>query len=543
MDTTTTSSSSTVTCINNKLLSQLDVYDSRERRESGFVEDYDSCSDSSRRNSDNYSPSPDIFRLELEAAEVAKKIEAVAAAAAASQQPASATIEGAASSPSKTRRIKKKKKRLCESLSVAHFTDAYSLTGEVLGEGSYGRVQTCRHNLTQKHYAVKIISKQSWHFSRPKILKEIELYYLCQGKTEIIQMVEYFEEENEFYLVFEKAEGGPLLDQIQRRVRFTEGEAAAVIKDLATALAYLHGRGIAHRDLKPENILCANDPAVSGSFLPVKLCDFDLCSAVYQTITTPKLQSPVGSVEYMAPEVVEAFTFDMDIFDYDDIDSDNDEDLELTYDKRCDLWSLGVIAYILLCGYLPFSGHCGRDCGWADRGEECQVCQHQLFLAIKNGTIHFPEEDWSKVSVEAKDLICKLLVREASDRIEASSVLNHPWIVSGGGQQLVDSCQTAMPAAATPAHVLRRRHKSVHDLFYSMERVALKRDETECEQGMKKSATVVEFQPTPNVDIVMAGGGGRMSKQPGNKRMHRQTSLVVFPEDISPTNHNRRWEF
>ena len=172
MDTTT--SSSTVTCINNKLLSQLDVYDNRERRESGFVEDYDSC-DSSRRNSDNYSPSPDIFRLELEAAEVAKKIEAVAAKAA--SQP---TIEAAASSPSKTRRIKKKKKRLCESLSVAHFTDAYSLTGEVLGEGSYGRVQTCRHNLTHKNYAVKIISKQSWHFSRPKILKEIELYYLCQ---------------------------------------------------------------------------------------------------------------------------------------------------------------------------------------------------------------------------------------------------------------------------------------------------------------------------------------------------------------------------
>ena len=186
MDTTTTSSS-TVTCINNKLLSQLDVYDSRERRESGFVEDYDSCSDSSRRNSDNYSPSPDIFRLELEAAEVAKKIEAVAAAAA-SQQPAT-TIEGAASSPSKTRRIKKKKKRLCESLSVAHFTDAYSLTGEVLGEGSYGRVQTCRHNLTQKHYAVKIISKQSWHFSRPKILKEIELYYLCQVRKSIMHPI------------------------------------------------------------------------------------------------------------------------------------------------------------------------------------------------------------------------------------------------------------------------------------------------------------------------------------------------------------------
>lgn len=542
MDTCNNNNNMSTAMSNNKLLSHLDVYDyNRERRESGFVEsDYDSCSDGSRRNSDNYSPSPDIFRLELE--EAAKKIEMTVAAAAKEAADSCSQVSNV-----KARRPKKKKKRLCESLSVAHFTDAYALTGEVLGEGSYGRVQTCRHNLTHKNYAVKIISKQSWHFSRPKILKEIELYYLCQGKTEIIQMVEYFEEENEFFLVFEKAEGGPLLDQIQRRVRFTEGEAAAVIKDLATALAYLHGRGIAHRDLKPENILCSNNPLDSnnanGSFLPVKLCDFDLCSAVYQTITTPKLQSPVGSVEYMAPEVVEAFTFDMDFFDNYDSD-DESEDLELTYDKRCDLWSLGVIAYILLCGYLPFSGHCGRDCGWADRGEECQVCQHQLFLAIKNGTIHFPEEDWDKVSPEAKDLICKLLVREASDRIEASSVLNHPWVVSGGGENCQPSNNPPPPPTADttdtssttlPAHVLKRRHKSVHDLFYSMERDALKREDAEGEQGMKKSATVVEFQqPTPNVDIVQ--------KQSG-KRMHRQTSLVVFPEDISPTNHNRRWEF
>ena len=103
-----------------------------------------------------------------------------------------------------------------------------------------------------------------------------------------------------------------------------------MIRDLAQALAFLHGRGIAHRDLKPENILCMGAVG-SGNFLPVKLCDFDLCSAVYQTITTPKLQSPVGSVEYMAPEVVEAFAFDMDIFDYDE--DDEDDDLELSYDK------------------------------------------------------------------------------------------------------------------------------------------------------------------------------------------------------------------
>ena len=354
-----------------------------------------------------------------------------------------------------------------------------------------------------------------------------------------------------FYLVFEKAQGGPLLDQIQRRVHFTEKEASAIIKDLASALAFLHGKGIAHRDLKPENVLCSGD---GDNFLPIKLCDFDLCSAVYQTITTPKLQSPVGSVEYMAPEVVEAFACDMDIFDDDDYDSDDDEPLELTYDKKCDLWSLGIIAYILLCGYLPFSGSCGKDCGWEDRGEECQECQHRLFMAIKSGNLVFPEEEWSTVSGEAKDLIAKLLVRDASQRINASSILNHPWIVSGGecssGADHSVS-QAAKPATLNTPHVLRRRHKSVHDLFYSefaSNALAIKRT---CEEtSMKKSATVIDFQENA-VNIVrkkklsfcptvLAAAADPMPIS--NKMMRRQTSLVVYPEDISGSS-GCRWEF
>jgi MAP kinase interacting serine/threonine kinase len=304
-------------------------------------------------------------------------------------------------------RRRKKKKRLCSSLSVTQFCDVYRLTGETLGEGSYGKVEECENIVTKAKFAVKIISKSNVTFSRAKMLKEIELYFLCQGVPEIIQLIEYFEESEYFYLVFEKAKGGPLLTQIQRRVHFTEQEAASIIRDLAAALAHLHSRGIAHRDVKPENVLCYNDGENGkDDFLPVKLCDFDLCSSVYESITTPKLQSPVGSVEYMAPEVVEAFSVDLDFFGL-ELQPDNfdeEEDVDLTYDKRCDLWSLGIIAYILLCGYLPFSGRCGKDCGWEDRGEECFECQHQLFQSIKSGSLIFPEKHWSTVSKEAKDL-------------------------------------------------------------------------------------------------------------------------------------------
>merc|ERR1719415_332935 len=307
----------------------------------------------------------------------------------------------------KTRRRKKKKTASSTSLASNTFHELYRLTGEVLGQGAYASVQTCVNIYTDVEYAVKIIDKVPTH-SRARVFKEIDLFHHCQGHPNIIQLIEYFEETERFYLIFEKVSGGQLLDHIQTRKHFTEQEAASIIRDVAAALEFLHSKGIAHRDLKPENVLCVYRDRLT----PVKLCDFDLGSGIKfhsggGSDTTPLLLTPVGSAEFMAPEIVEAFI------------EDTEEDFK--YDKRCDLWSLGLMMYILLCGYPPFSGNCGHDCGWASGGQ-CDQCQLNLFKNIQDGKYEFHQREWGTISPEAKSLIMELLVKTPKRRLSAGDV-------------------------------------------------------------------------------------------------------------------------
>lgn len=191
---------------------------------------------------------------------------------------------------------------------------------------------------------------------------------------------------------------------------------------MANALEFLHSKGIAHRDLKPENVLCVYKDRLT----PVKLCDFDLGSGIKfhsggGSDTTPLLLTPVGSAEFMAPEIVEAFI------------EDTEEDFK--YDKRCDLWSLGVMMYILLSGYPPFSGSCGQDCAWA-AGGQCDDCQMNLFTNIQQGQFEFHSKEWAHISPQAKDLIKRLLVKSAKKRLSARDVLSHEWLNNNNNMAL-----------------------------------------------------------------------------------------------------------
>ncbi|XP_071799457.1 MAP kinase-interacting serine/threonine-protein kinase 1-like isoform X1 [Asterias amurensis] len=311
-----------------------------------------------------------------------------------------------------TRRRRKKKRR--SSVGPSKFEDVYLVTDEVLGIGAYASVITCTHIPSGKHYAVKMIQKRPGN-SRAKVFREVETLYHCQGHKNILQLIEFFEDDERFYLVFDKMEGGALLHHIEQRRTFNEQEASTVVRDIASALTFLHNKGIAHRDLKPENILCEN----THSITPIQICDFGLGSGIHMNsryntpLTTPELLTPVGSAEYMAPEVVDAFIDDQEAS---------------AYDKKCDLWSLGVILYIMLSGRPPFVGNCTEDCGW-DNGGACQECEDMLLHSIQAGIYDFEGREWENISDDAKDLISNLLVRDASKRFTAEMVLGHPWIM------------------------------------------------------------------------------------------------------------------
>uniref|UniRef100_A0A8C5NEX7 non-specific serine/threonine protein kinase n=1 Tax=Gouania willdenowi TaxID=441366 RepID=A0A8C5NEX7_GOUWI len=358
----------------------------------------------------------------------------------------------------KKRNKKKKRCRATDSFS-GRFEDVYRLQEELLGEGAYARVQTCINLITNKEYAVKIIDKIPGH-SRSRVFREVEMLYQCQGS---------------------------ILAHIHKRRHFSEQEACVVVQDIASALDFLHNKGMAHRDLKPENILCESEHKIS----PVKICDFDLGSGIKlnsdsSPISTPELLTPCGSAEYMAPEVVEAFSEEATI-----------------YDKRCDLWSLGVILYIMLSGYPPFVGRCGGDCGW-ELGEPCHTCQNTLFESIQEGKYEFPEKEWAHISSSAKDLISKLLVRDAKNRLSASQVLQHPWVQGGA-------------SATLPTSIVHQRTNRARDLtFFADKAMAVNRQLAEQDGFEDQQQQEVPF-------VVTASGSSMRLFPPSNSKLaHRR---------------------
>jgi serine/threonine protein kinase len=254
---------------------------------------------------------------------------------------------------------------------------------KVLGEGSFAVVRKGIKKSTNEEFAVKIIDKTNLE-SDDQLALQTEVEILSQiDHPNIVKLHEIYDEKTRFNMVMELMTGGELFDRIVEKEHYSEKEAADTIRPVVDAIRYCHSMGIAHRDLKPENLLYATTDPNSI----IKITDFGLAKVINNDLMT----TACGTPGYVAPEIL----------------------IGKGYDNAVDYWSIGVIIYVMLCGFPPF---------FEDSNEK-------LFDAIKKGEYEFPSPQWDEISDYAKDLIKKLLVVDPYKRIDADGILKHPWIV------------------------------------------------------------------------------------------------------------------
>lgn len=264
-------------------------------------------------------------------------------------------------------------------LNKSKFKDCYQL-GKTLGQGALGEVRSCKSKLGGQIRAVKIIKKEKMNMMEQKFF-EAELAILRKlDHPNIMRIFEVFEDNINYFLVTELCTGIELFETIQQKVRFSEFEAAEIVKQLLLAVAYCHKLGVVHRDLKPENII------YDESDQTLKIIDFG--TSVEYDKKKEQLKTMHGTSYYIAPEV-----------------------LQQNYDERCDVWSIGVLMYILLCGSPPFDG--------ADDTE--------IIKNIKIGKFKMDGRVWQQVSNDGKALVKRLLTNNFKERPYAKDAVEDDW--------------------------------------------------------------------------------------------------------------------
>ena len=269
----------------------------------------------------------------------------------------------------------------------------YVVFPNVLGTGNYGCVRECTSRATGQKLAIKSIEKAKIgrldHLEREvALLQEVD-------HPSIMKMVEAYEDDDYVHIITERYTGGELFDKIIDNMTdqgcVPEDESARIIKSLLEAVEYLHEKDIVHRDIKPENILLESDEEGAA----VRLIDFGL-SRKHRRGEAP-MRNTVGTAYYASPETIKG-----------------------RYNRACDMWSVGVVAYILLSGIPPFNG----------------VTDADIYAAIRKGRFNFQSAAWDNVSNDAKDFILRLLRSDPRKRLSAEKALRHPWIVANNSRML-----------------------------------------------------------------------------------------------------------
>ncbi|EPS60285.1 hypothetical protein M569_14517 [Genlisea aurea] len=262
--------------------------------------------------------------------------------------------------------------------------DHYTL-GKKLGQGQFGTTYHCVEKATGIEYACKSIAKRKLlcRDDYDDVWKEIQIMHHLSEHQNVVRIKGTFEDNLFVHLVMELCGGGELFDRIVQKGHYTEKKAALLMKTIAGVVEACHSLGVMHRDLKPENFLF-DTPDEDAK---LKATDFGL-SVFYKP--GQYFSDVVGSPYYVAPEVLYKY-----------------------YGPEADVWSAGVILYILLSGVPPF---------WAET-------DNGIFKQILKGKVDFESEPWPHISDSAKDLVQRMLERDPKKRISAHQVLCHPWIV------------------------------------------------------------------------------------------------------------------
>jgi len=267
--------------------------------------------------------------------------------------------------------------------------DVYQV-GDELGRGAFSVVKKGTRKNTGEKVALKFIEKK---FVKKKHIEQLRREIDIMKKVShpnVLALKAIHENETHLTLVMELVDGGELFYKIVDRGSFTEKDARNVVKQVCRGVAYLHSMGVAHRDLKPENLLCDGD----GDKMVIKIADFGL-SKIFGAGET--LETSCGTPDYVAPEVLTGSS----------------------YDNAVDMWSVGVITYILLCGFPPFYA----------------TSQNVLFEKILSADYDFPDPEWTHVSDAAKNFIRHLIVKDPENRHTAEKALEDPWLAGAEVKQ------------------------------------------------------------------------------------------------------------
>ncbi|KAG6475959.1 hypothetical protein ZIOFF_065191 [Zingiber officinale] len=280
------------------------------------------------------------------------------------------------------------------------FESRYSI-GKLLGHGQFGYTFVATEKTTGERVAVKRIDKNKMvlPIAVEDVKREVRILSALKGHENVVHFHEAVEDDSYVYIVMELCEGGELLDRIlsKKDSRYTEKDAAIVVRQMLKVAAECHLHGLVHRDMKPENFLFKSTKDDSS----LKATDFGLSDFIkpefsrnlYLHYLGKKFHDIVGSAYYVAPEV-----------------------LKRKSGPESDVWSIGVITYILLCGRRPF---------W-DRTED------GIFREVLKNKPDFRRKPWPQVSNSAKDFVKKLLVKDPRVRLTAAQALSHPWVREGG---------------------------------------------------------------------------------------------------------------